>query len=201
MGGVLPYKWEGGVLPYKLEVYCGTFSEASRGWGCWNSSELIQVCVGMGHRVWWGHHRQKLTSFYGLRRCQPSQFKPLSWVPLRGLQQRRPNLSCINFRSVPSFDRQGQAWLGASWVLVCAVGKTACEPKSDKKWPRQTKPKKGQFMNFSQGHSGTKVQCESCLFKEKHQDSQKRAKFMNFSFWPFLWFGLPGRLLKSPWRP
>ena len=31
-------------------------------------------------------------------------------------------------------------------------------------WPRQTKPKKGQFMNFSQGHSGTKVQCESCLF-------------------------------------
>ena len=31
-------------------------------------------------------------------------------------------------------------------------------------WPRQTKPKKGQFMNFSQRHSGTKVQCESCLF-------------------------------------
>ena len=32
--------------------------------------------------------------------------------------------------------------------------------------PRQTKPKKGQFMNFSQGHSGTKVQCESCLFSQ-----------------------------------
>ena len=31
-------------------------------------------------------------------------------------------------------------------------------------WPRQTKPKKGQFMNFSQGHSRTEVQCESCLF-------------------------------------
>ena len=30
--------------------------------------------------------------------------------------------------------------------------------------PRQTKAKKGQFMNFSQGHSGTKVQCEPCLF-------------------------------------
>ena len=27
--------------------------------------------------------------------------------------------------------------------------------------PRQTKPKKGQFMNFSRGHSGTKVRCES----------------------------------------
>ena len=24
---------------------------------------------------------------------------------------------------------------------------------------------------------------------------EKWAKFMNFSFWPFLWFGLPGRLL------
>ena len=32
--------------------------------------------------------------------------------------------------------------------------------------PRQTKPKKGQLMNFSQGHSGTKVQCESCLFSQ-----------------------------------
>ena len=38
--------------------------------------------------------------------------------------------------------------------------------------------------------------CESCLFpKGKHQNSQKWAKFMNFSFWPFLWFGLPGRLM------
>ena len=32
--------------------------------------------------------------------------------------------------------------------------------------PWQTKPKKGQFMNFSQGHSGTKVQSESCLFSQ-----------------------------------
>ena len=30
--------------------------------------------------------------------------------------------------------------------------------------PRQTKPKKGQFVNFSRGYSGTKVRCESCLF-------------------------------------
>ena len=36
----------------------------------------------------------------------------------------------------------------------------------------------------------------ACFPKEKHQNSQKWAKFMNFSFWPFLWFGLPGRLLK-----
>ena len=62
--------------------------------------------------------------------------------------------------------------------------------------PRQTKPKKGQFMNFSQGHSGTKVRYvnRACFPKEKHQNSQNWAKFMNFSFWPFLWFGLQGRL-------
>ena len=37
----------------------------------------------------------------------------------------------------------------------------------------------------------------ACFPKEKHQNSQKWAKFMNFSFWPFLWFGLPGRLLRK----
>ena len=35
----------------------------------------------------------------------------------------------------------------------------------------------------------------ACFPKEKHQNSQQRAKFMNFSFWPFLWFGLLGRLV------
>ena len=62
---------------------------------------------------------------------------------------------------------------------------------------------KGQFMNFAQGHSGTKVRDvnRACFPKEKHQNSQKWAKFMNFSFWPFLWFGLPGRLLNGAGRP
>ena len=52
-------------------------------------------------------------------------------------------------------------------------------------------------MNFSQGHSGTKVRYvnRACFPEEKHQNSHKWAKLMNFSFWPFLWFGLPGRLL------
>ena len=56
--------------------------------------------------------------------------------------------------------------------------------------PRQSKPKKGQFMNFSQGHSGTKVRDvnRACFPKEKHQNSQEWGKFMNFSFGPF--FGL-----------
>ena len=36
----------------------------------------------------------------------------------------------------------------------------------DQEWHGQTKPKVSnrQFMNFSQGHSGTEVRCESCLF-------------------------------------
>ena len=61
-------------------------------------------------------------------------------------------------------------------------------------WPRQTKPKKGQFMNFSQGHSGIKVRYVSFVLvflrKNKPEFTQKWAKFMNFSFWPFLcvWF-------------
>ena len=37
----------------------------------------------------------------------------------------------------------------------------------------------------------------ACFPQEKHQNSQKWAKFMNFSFRPFLWFGLPGRLLRK----
>ena len=62
--------------------------------------------------------------------------------------------------------------------------------------PRQTKPKEGQFMNFRRGILEQKLNVNrACFPKEKHQNSQKRAKFMNFSFWPFLWFGLPGRLL------
>ena len=33
------------------------------------------------------------------------------------------------------------------------------------------------------------------LLRKKHLNSQRRVKFMNFSFWPFVWFGLLGRLL------
>ena len=33
--------------------------------------------------------------------------------------------------------------------------------------PRQTKPKKDQFMNFSRGQSGTKVRCESRMFSPR----------------------------------
>ena len=45
-------------------------------------------------------------------------------------------------------------------------------------WPRQTKPKKGQFMNFPQGHSGTKVQFvnRACFPKEKTPEFTKMGE-------------------------
>ena len=62
--------------------------------------------------------------------------------------------------------------------------------KNNQEWPRQTKPKKGQFMNFSQGHSGTKFQCESCLFSQgKTPEFTKMGEIHElFRFGPF--FGL-----------
>ena len=50
---------------------------------------------------------------------------------------------------------------------------------SCQEWPQQTKPKKGQFMNFSQGHSGTKVQCVNFVLVfpgKKHQNSQIKGE-------------------------
>ena len=45
-------------------------------------------------------------------------------------------------------------------------------------WPRQTKPKKDQFMNFSQAHSGTKVQSlnRACFPKEKGTRIHKNGR-------------------------
>ena len=62
-------------------------------------------------------------------------------------------------------------------------------------------PKKGRFMNFSQGHSGTKVRYvnRACFPKEKHTRIHTKMGeiHMNFSFWPFLWLGLPKVTLRS----
>ena len=58
-------------------------------------------------------------------------------------------------------------------------------------------------MNFSQGHSVTKVQFvnRACFPKKKPQNSQKWAKFMNFSFCPLslVWFAgaTPEKLRKK----
>ena len=52
---------------------------------------------------------------------------------------------------------------------------------------------------FAGAFSGTKVEFVILVLvflrKKTPEFSQKWAKFMNFSFWPFLWFGLLGRLL------
>ena len=66
---------------------------------------------------------------------------------------------------------------------------------------RQTKPKKGQFMRTF--HRGICPEQKfnvnrACFPKGKTPEFTKKwAKFMNFSFWPFLWFGLPGRLVRK----
>ena len=56
------------------------------------------------------------------------------------------------------------------WVLVTSRTKVPKQqPKNSRQTSgvtRQTKPKKGQFMKISQGHSGRKGQCESCLFSQ-----------------------------------
>ena len=43
--------------------------------------------------------------------------------------------------------------------------------------PANQTSSKGQFMNFSQGHSGTKVRNvnRACFPKEKHQNSQEKG--------------------------
>ena len=51
-------------------------------------------------------------------------------------------------------------------------------------------------MNFSQGHSATKVQCESCLFSQgKTPEFTKMGEIHELFVLALFWFGLPGRLL------
>ena len=77
---------------------------------------------------------------------------------------------------------------------------TKASEKVTEKWPKASRKRK-KVIELLLPHSfcGTLKSsiCESCLFSEGKtpEFTQKWAKFMNFSFWPFLWFGLPGRLL------
>ena len=73
--------------------------------------------------------------------------------------------------------------------------KLGWSPGFCQEWPRQTKPKKGRFMNFSQGgipEQKFEMWIVLVFLRKKHQNSRKWAKFMDSSFWPFLWFGLSG---------
>ena len=56
-------------------------------------------------------------------------------------------------------------------------------------------------MNFPRGILEQKFNVNrACFPKGKYQNSRKWAKFMNFSFWPFLWFCFPGRLLMGAYQ-
>ena len=62
--------------------------------------------------------------------------------------------------------------------------------------PGKPNQRKANSWTFPGGKLEPKFDVNRTRFaKEKHQNSKKWAKFMNFSFWPFLWFGLPGRVL------
>ena len=82
------------------------------------------------------------------------------------------------------FSRVSQARIGETLLIYHVLELIYQE------WPRQTKPKKGQFMNFPQGHSGTKFRCESCLFSwGKNTRIHKNGRnSWTFRFGPF--FGL-----------
>ena len=74
-------------------------------------------------------------------------------------------------------------FLGRLWSLYRDAA-----AKHNQEWPRQTKPKKGQFMNLSQGHSRTKVRYpnRACFPMEKKTPSFTKMGETH---------GLPGRLL------
>ena len=75
---------------------------------------------------------------------------------------------------------------------VPKMGKTWAQ-----EWPRQTKPKKGQFMNFSQGHSGTKFNVNRASFPKENTRIHKNGRnSWTFRFGPF--FGLVCR--GDSWR-
>ena len=79
------------------------------------------------------------------------------------------------------------------------IGTSPPPPKPPSKistGPGKPNQKKSVHELFGRGIPEQKFNMSrACFPKEKHQNSQKWAKFMNFSFWPFFWFGLPGRLL------
>ena len=94
----------------------------------------------------------------GLRRCNPM---------LRQCNQPCAPLSARPFAPSPKH-------FGVPGGLVCNPKR----PFFCQEWPRQTKPKKDRFMNFSQGHAGTKVRYVSraCFPKEKHLNSHKNGR-------------------------
>ena len=106
-----------------------------------------------------------------------SLFKEATGFSRSGSSDHRPPWSALSFQLGVAVVGEGQtntpwgnfrqALEGFKWLVHVSPSQIPiklCLFVNSQEWPRQTKPKKGQFMNFSQGHSGTKVQCESRLF-------------------------------------
>ena len=97
------------------------------------------------------------------------------------------------------------AWRGTFWSiyvrqLYCGHSRIFLCPKffCESGVAPANQTKKVSSWTFRRGVPEQKFNVNrACFPKENHQNSQKRAKFMNFSFWPFLWFGLLGRLLSD----
>ena len=70
------------------------------------------------------------------------------------------------------------------WTLYCQSGVTPAN---------QTKERPVHEL-FAGANWNKSSRCEPRLFSQgkNNPNSQKWAKFMNFSFWPFLWFGFAG---------
>ena len=103
----------------------------------------------------WGTHGCCVTSG-GLSPKRPCPFVHCRVLWSFDTEHDRAKVHRVQWKRSPA-----PAWKSKKVLLLpdLSFGKNA---NKIQEWPRQTKPKKGQFMNFSQGHSGTKVQCESC---------------------------------------
>ena len=84
--------------------------------------------------------------------------------------------------------------------------------RDSQEWPRQTKPEKGRFMNFSQGHSGTEAQCESCFFHKVAivracytmdngpNDKNRKKMGKSWKICPDRKWGKNGRKIPKKWK-
>ena len=82
---------------------------------------------------------------------------------------RKVKPSCIHLKDAPSVQNHSGNTVRAE-TISGDLFRSGVAPAN------QTK--ESQFMNFSQGHSGTKAQCELCLFSQgkKHQNSHKNGR-------------------------
>ena len=79
-----------------------------------------------------------------------------------------------NFKPRMNISSENENFVRGGMVFSCVRARmNFFDPRAlwalNQEWPRQTKPKKGQFMNFSRGHSGTKFNVNrACLPEEKN---------------------------------